>query len=74
MSTVVQVLTRGILRVSGRRRVDLTIRLAADRTADRELSLYRSLLADIKQFLSEKYVNHSKESRLQNADFLLMIA
>ena len=69
VSIAVQVLTRGILRVSGRRRVDLTIRLAADRTADRELLLYHTLLADIKQFLSERYVNHSKESGLHNTDF-----
>ena len=57
----VEVYTKGILRVSGKRRVDLNLRIIRDGSKDdREFVLYSSLLKNVKTYLSKKYANHSK--------------
>ena len=56
-----EVFTKGILRVSGKRRVDLNIRIVKDGVKDdREFLVYNSIFHQIKQYLSTKYANHSK--------------
>lgn len=57
----VEVYTKGILRVSGKRRVDLNLRIIRHGSEDdREFLLYSSLLKNVKMYLSKKYANHSK--------------
>ena len=57
----VEVYTKGILRVSGKRRVDLNLRIIRDGSKDdREFLLYISLMKNVKTYLSKKYANHSK--------------
>lgn len=59
-----EVFTKGILRVSGKRRVDLNIRIVKDGVKDdREFLVYNSIFHQIKQYLSTKYANHSKVTR-----------
>ena len=57
----VEVFTKGILRVSGKRRVDLHIRIVKDRlTPDREIIIYNTLLTHMRSYLAKKYVSQSK--------------
>ena len=56
----VEVWTKGILRVSGKRRVDMTVRVVKDGVEDREFEIYKTLVEDIKTYLSEKYLTKSK--------------
>ena len=53
---------RGILRVSGKRKVDLQLRIISDETAasDKEYLLFNNLIIEVKKFLSKKYSSHSK--------------
>ena len=55
----VEVFTKGILRVSGKRRVDLHVRIVRA-TLDKEIIIYNSLLRNIRSYLSKKYVSPSK--------------
>ena len=57
----VEVFTKGILRVSGKRRVDLHVRIVreGDRP-DREIIIYNSLLRNIRNYLAQKYVSQAK--------------
>jgi hypothetical protein len=51
----VEVWTKEILKVSGRRRVDLTVRVMKDGVEDKELQIYKTIVEDIKIYLEEKY-------------------
>ena len=55
----VEVHTQGILRVSGKRWVDLLVREEKEEVVDREIMLYRTVLEDVKKYLAEKYPNKS---------------
>ena len=58
----VEVHTKGILRVSGRRWVDLLVRVELEQEGevDREINIYRTVVEDMKKYFSEKYMNRSK--------------
>ena len=56
----VEVFTKGILRVSGKRRVDLHVRILREGEEDREVIIYNSLLRNIRHYLAQKYVSQSK--------------
>ena len=58
----VEVHTKGILRVSGRRWVDLLVRVGLDLEGegDREINIYTTVVEDMKTYLLEKYLNKSK--------------
>ena len=56
----VEVFTKGILRVSGRRRVDLHVRIVQEGTSDREVIIYNSLIRNIRNYLAQKYVSQAK--------------
>ena len=71
-----EVFTKGILRVSGKRRVDLNIRIVKDGVKDdREFLVYNSIFHQIKQYLSTKYANHSKvDIYLDNLQLITSLA
>ena len=56
----VEVFTKGILRVSGKRRVDLQVRIVREGATDREVIIYNSLLRNIRNYLAQKYVSQAK--------------
>ena len=56
----VEVWTKGILRVSGRRRVDMTVRVMKDGMEDSESLVYKTIVQDMKKYLAEKYFLKSK--------------
>ena len=57
----VEVFTKGILRVTGKRRVDLIIRIIKyGGSDDKEFLLYQSVLNKVRGFLSQKYANFTK--------------
>ena len=57
----VEVFTKGILRVSGRRRVDLHVRIVRDgQSLDKEIVIYNTLLRHVRSYLAKKYVSQSK--------------
>ena len=56
----VEVFTKGILRVSGRRRVDLHVRIVREGASDREVIIYNSLIRNIRNYLAQKYVSQAK--------------
>ena len=58
----VEVFTKGILRVSGKRRVDLRVRIVreAGGAKDREVIIYNSLLRNMRNYLAQKYVSQAK--------------
>ena len=70
-----EVWTKGILRVSGRRRIDLIARIVEEGDVDRENEVYRTLLEDIRKYLSEKHSINSKclpipiYFKVENSDF-----
>ena len=55
-----EVFTKGILRVSGKRRVDLNIRVFTAGQEDREFLVYANSIKNIKRYLSKKYAHHAK--------------
>ena len=55
-----EVFTKGILRVSGKRRVDLNIRVFSAGQEDREFLVYANSIKSIKKYLSKKYAHHAK--------------
>jgi hypothetical protein len=56
----VEVHTKGILRVSGRRWEDLLVRAKKEGVVEREAMVYRTVLEDVKKYLAKKYLNKSK--------------
>ena len=56
----VEVFTKGILRVSGKRRVDLHVRIVREGDMDREVIIYNSLLRNIRNYLAQKYISQAK--------------
>ena len=61
-----EVFTKGILRVTGKRRVDLIIRIIKyGGGEDKEFLLYQSVLKRVRSFLSQKYANFTKVKLLQ---------
>ena len=56
----VEVFTKGILRVSGKRRVDLHVRILREGEEDREVIIYNSLLRNIRHYLAQKYISQAK--------------
>ena len=55
-----EVFTKGILRVSGKRRVDLNLRVFRAGQEDREFLVYANSIKSIKRYLSKKYAHHAK--------------
>ena len=59
----VEVHTQGILRVSGRRWVDLSVRVEKEGVVDREILIYRTVVEDARKYLKiseqDKVSSHS---------------
>ena len=55
-----EVFTKGILRVSGKRRVDLNIRVFRATQEDKEYLVYENTIKNIKRYLSKRYAHHTK--------------
>ena len=66
-------LIKGILRVSGKRRVDLYIRVFRPGQEDREFLVYANSIKNFKKYLSKKYANHAKVNLyLKNSKEILL--
>ena len=55
-----EVWTKGILRDSGKRRIDIIARIVEDESKDQECEVYKTLLEDIKLYLYERHSSNSK--------------
>ena len=64
----VEVWTRGIRRMSGQRKVDVTVRVMKDGMEDRESLVYRTIVQDMKKYLAER--NFLKSRFLPIPDFI----
>ena len=55
-----EVWTKGVLRASGKRRVDMIVRFVEDGSKDKESEVYRTVLKDIREYLPERNSSNTK--------------